>query len=275
MNIGCHLSIAGGLRGLGQAALRVGANTMQFFVRNPRGGTARNFDELEIIQFIKFLEKHEFAKLVVHAPYTLNLCAKDSKIREISERTMMEDIKILNKIPGNYYNFHPGFHVGLGTDLGINLVIESLKKIVKIASNTTILLETMSGKGTEVGFRFDELARIINGVENYNLCVCLDTCHVFAAGYDIVNDLDGVLDEFDKTIGREKLRAVHLNDSAMPFGSHKDRHACIGAGMIGKDAIIRIINHQLLKNLPFILETPNDEFGYADEIRFLRKSWRE
>lgn len=271
LNIGCHISIADGLYGLEKGALRVGANTMQFFIRNPRGGQVRYFDIDERNHFIDFLKNNNFAKFVVHAPYTLNLCAKDEKIRAFTKNAMIEDIKILNHIPGNYYNFHPGFHVGIGSEKGIEMIVTALEDILKASVKTTVLLETMSGKGSEIGYRFEEIAQIINSVKHSeNLGVCLDTCHIFAAGYDIVNDLDYVVEQFDNIIGLDRLCAVHLNDSMMPFGSHKDRHAKIGFGEIGSETLVKLITHPKLKHLPFILETPNDEEGYAKEIKFLR-----
>lgn len=273
LNLGCHLSISNGLYGLERDAITVGAKTMQFFIRNPRGGAVREFSQKERTHFINFLNENNFAKFVVHAPYTLNLCAKDERIRTFTKNAMIEDIEALNKIPGNYYNFHPGFHVGLGVEHGIKLIVSSLNEILKSAAATTVLLETMSGKGSEIGSKFEEIAEIIHSVDDSSrLGVCLDTCHVFAAGYDIVYDLDGVLSEFDKTIGLDRLHAVHLNDSMMPFNSKKDRHACIGLGEIGSEAIVRLLKHPQLKHLPFVLETPNDYVGYAHEISFLQKA---
>ncbi len=276
LNIGCHLSISSGLVNLAKNALKIGATTFQFFVRNPRGGGVRDFSKNEIEVFTQIAIGNNFTKFVVHAPYTLNLCAKDPKIVDFTKKAMIEDIRIVDKIPGNYYNFHPGFHVGAGIKNGIDMIISELHDILKETKNTKILLETMSGKGSEIGSKFEEISEIIRGVSEYDkIGVCLDTCHIFAAGYDIVNNLDAVLEKFDKIVGLEKLCAIHLNDSMMPFDSKKDRHACIGCGEIGSDALVNFVNNNALYGIPFILETPNDEIGYAEEIQFFRKNYNE
>lgn len=273
LNIGCHLSISSGLVGLAKNAAILDANTFQFFVRNPRGGGVRDFTNNEIEQFQKISSENNFAKFVVHAPYTLNLCAKNPKIIDFTKKAMIEDIKIVDKIPGNYYNFHPGFHVGSGIEKGINMIVNALRDISQESKHTKILLETMSGKGSEIGSKFEEIAEIISCVDTDDkIGVCLDTCHVFAAGYDIVNNLDSVIERFDKIVGLEKLCAIHLNDSMMPFNSKKDRHACIGDGRIGSEALINFVNQTAFKDIPFILETPNDEIGYAKEISFFRRN---
>ncbi len=259
MNIGCHLSIAKGYRAMGAQALSIDANTFQFFSRNPRGGKSRALDLEDISALRQLLEEHSFAPLIAHAPYTLNPCAKDSGLREFAENVMRDDLSLLEHLPGNYYNFHPGSHVGQGSETGISLIAEMLNKVLSPEQHTLVLLETMSGKGSEVGRNFEELREIIDRVEQKNqLGVCLDTCHVYSAGYDIVNDLDGVLTEFDRIIGLGRLKAIHLNDSLTPFASHKDRHAKIGEGSLGLDAIIRFINHPVLRDLPYSLETPNE-----------------
>ena len=271
LHIGCHLSAAKGYYHMGQEALKVGADTLQYFTRNPRGASAKKVDPEDIKKFAGLMEEHHFAKIVAHAPYTLNACSKDEHLRALAKRMMAEDLETLDYLPGNYYNFHPGSHVGQGIEAGIGYICEALNEVLHADQKTTVLLETMAGKGSEVGSRFEELRSIIDGVEKSDkLGVCLDTCHVSDAGYDIIHDLDGVLDEFDRVIGLDRLKAVHLNDSMNVTGAHKDRHAKIGEGEIGVEALARVINHPALRNLPFNLETPNDLEGYAAEIKLLR-----
>lgn len=271
LKIGCHLSISKGLVAMGEEAIRLGANTMQIFISNPRGGNKSSVSENDMINLRAFIEKHDLSEFVVHAPYTINLCSKEQYIRNISKQAMIRDIKLLNHIPGNYYNIHPGCHVGNGVERGIKFITDALNEMTSLCSGTTILLETMSGKGTEIGASFNEIAEVIHQVSDKDkIGVCLDTCHIFSAGYDIVNHLDNVLDEFDKVIGLGKLKAIHLNDSLTPMGSKKDRHAKIGEGTIGLDTILKIINHPSLRGLPFILETPNDNDGYFNEISTLK-----
>ncbi len=268
--IGAHLSASKGYAHMYDEALSIGANTFQFFTRNPRGGKAKALDEKDIASFIS-KSKDNFGPILAHAPYTLNACSADEKIREFAYIAMSDDMTRLEKTPGQMYNFHPGSHVGQGVDKGIEQISSLLSKILFPEMTTTVLLETMAGKGSEVGSKFEELKRIIDSVElNGHMGICLDTCHVYDAGYDIVNDLDGVLEEFDRVIGLERLKAIHLNDSKNPFASHKDRHEKIGEGSLGIDAITRIINHPALASLPFFLETPNELDGYAHEIELLK-----
>lgn len=275
LNIGCHLSVSKGFLNMGYEASSIDANTFQFFTRNPQGGKAKDIDEKDVAAYNEYALTHNFAKIVAHAPYTLNPCSDNPQTRDFAEMVFIDDLKRMEWVPHNYYNFHPGSHVGQGANKGIEMIAELLNRILQKEQTTTVLLETMSGKGSEVGCRFEELAEIINKTNlNDKLGVCLDTCHVFAAGYDIVNDLDGVFNEFDKIIGLERLKAIHLNDSLMPFASHKDRHAKIGEGLIGKEALIRFINHTVVKNLPFILETPNELDGYATEIKLLKENYK-
>ncbi len=272
LNIGCHLSVSDGYEGMGKEAVRLGANTFQFFSRNPRGGKVGAVIPEDAMALQKLMEEKSFAPVLVHASYTMNLCSADEKVRSFANRALKEDIEKMDVLPCFLYNFHPGSHVGQGVEKGIELISEALNSVITENQKTIILLETMAGKGSEVGSRFEELREIIDRVNiKDKMGVCLDTCHVYDAGYDIVNDLDGVLESFDNIIGLERLRAVHLNDSKNPFLSHKDRHEKIGQGYIGKDAIVRIINHEKLRNLPFYLETPNDNDGYAEEIRMLRE----
>lgn len=273
LNIGSHLSSAKGFANMAKDAVKTGANTFQFFTRNPQGGKAKDIDIKDVNEFWALAKQHNFVKFVAHAPYTLNPCSDNPATREFAEMVFSDDLKRMEYLPWNYYNFHPGSHVGQGVDVGISMIISLLNRVLNPEQTTVVLLETMSGKGSEIGARFEELQQIISGVDlPQKTGVCLDTCHVYSAGYDIVNNLDGVLAEFDKVIGLEKLKAVHLNDSKMPFASHKDRHEKIGQGTIGLDAIIRIVNHPELKNLPFILETPNDLDGWAQEIKLLRQA---
>lgn len=275
LNIGCHLSSSKGFLNMGEVSLSIGANTFQFFTRNPRGGAAKDIDPDDAARLMSLMQKEGFAPILAHAPYTLNACAKVDGIREFAHNTMLDDLKRMEYVPGNMYNFHPGSHVGQGIDVGIELISAQLNDILWEDMQTCVLLETMAGKGSEVGSRFEELREIIDRTElKDKMGVCLDTCHVYDAGYDIVSDLDGVLTEFDKVIGLERLRAVHINDSKNPFESHKDRHEKIGFGSIGTEAFERIVNHPALRNLPFFLETPNELPGYAEEIKLLRDLYK-
>lgn len=274
--IGCHLSASGGYKSMIEQALEINANTFAFFTRNPRGGNAKKINPDDVKNFLEIYNREKFGKLVAHAPYTMNPCASNPKIREFSVFAMKDDLERMEYTPNNYYNFHPGSHVKQGAETGIKLISEQLNTVLKSSQSTTVLLETMSGKGSEVGRSFEEIKAIMDNVSlNEKLGVCLDTCHIWDAGYDIVNNLESVLEEFDKIIGLERLKAVHLNDSLNPRGSHKDRHAKIGNGTIGLDALIEVINHKALKHLPFILETPNDMEGYKEEIRILRENYSE
>ena len=276
LNIGCHLSTTKGYENMGKEALKIGANTFQYFTRNPRGGKAKDINEKDILALRKLMEENNFAKILAHAPYTLNGCSADESTREFASEMMADDLERLKYLPTSLYNFHPGSHVKQGVDVGINYIVEMLNKVLKPEHTTIVLLETMAGKGTEVGRTFEEIAEIISRVElNEKMGVCLDTCHVYDAGYDIVNDLDGVLEEFDRIIGLDRLHAIHLNDSKNPFKSHKDRHEKIGEGEIGFEAIKRIINHPKLRNIPFFLETPNELDGYAKEIEMLKATYEE
>lgn len=274
--IGCHLASSKGYRAMCIQALDIGANTFAFFTRNPRGGSAKALDMKDVEAFLQIYNEHGFGKLVAHAPYTMNACAADENIRRFAREAMADDIRRLEATPGNYYNFHPGSHVKQGVEIGIELIADQLNTVLSEEQTTIVLLETMAGKGSEMGRSFEELKAIIDRTElSHKLGVCFDTCHVWDAGYDIVNNLDGVLEQFDNVIGIDRLKAVHLNDSMNPLGAHKDRHAKIGEGHIGADALIRVINHPLLKKLPFILETPNDIDGYAREIAFLRSNFSD
>ena len=271
LTIGCHLSSSGGYLKMGQTAVEIGANTFQFFTRNPRGGSAKAIDPEDVQAFLAFSAEHGIVHPLAHAPYTLNACSKDEKIRTFARNTMLDDLKRVEYTPGNCYNFHPGSHVGQGIETGIEQIADMLNAILWPEQQTTVLLETMAGKGSEVGSRFEELRAIIDRVElSDKMGVCLDTCHVDDAGYDVVNHLDDVLEEFDRVIGIGRLKAVHLNDSKNPLGAHKDRHEVIGGGYIGLEAMERIINHPQLRHLPFYLETPNELPGYAAEISQLR-----
>ena len=271
LHIGCHLSSSKGFENMAKTAMSIDADTFQFFTRNPRGGKARDIDETDVEKFKKLAGENDFVKIVAHAPYKLNPCSATEKVRDFALMVMEDDLKRMEYIPGNYYNFHPGSHVGQGTDKGIELITELLNRVMSQEQSTVVLLETMAGKGSEIGGRFEELKAIIDGVMvKDKIGVCLDTCHVNDAGYDIVSDLDGVIDEFDSIIGIERLKALHINDSLNPLGSHKDRHARIGEGTIGTEALGRVINHDKLKGLPCILETPNELDGYAAEIKLLR-----
>lgn len=276
LNIGCHLSTAKGFLAMGRDALSIGANTFQFFTRNPRGGQAKAIDQDDLDAFIAFAAEHRFVQLLAHAPYTLNPCSADEKTRQFALETMLDDLARMERLPGNLYNFHPGSHVGQGEDAGIEMIVAQLNAVLTRELTTTVLLETMAGKGSEVGRTFEEVRRILDGVVlQEKMGVCLDTCHVNDAGYDIVNDLDGVLETFDRVIGLERLRAIHLNDSMNPLGARKDRHERIGHGHLGLPAITRIINHPRLRHLPFLLETPNELPGYAEEIALLRGVFRD
>lgn len=276
LTIGSHLSSSKGFYHMGKEAVSIGANTFQFFTRNPRGSKAKAIDGDDVRRYLSFAEENRISVILAHAPYTLNACSKDPHVREFALMTMADDLKRMEYIPGNMYNFHPGSHVGQGADEGIRQIAELLNEILKPDQSTTVLLETMAGKGTEVGRSFEELRAILDLVElDSHMGVCLDTCHVYDAGYDIVNDLDGVLNEFDRVIGLERLKAIHINDSKNPFESHKDRHEKIGKGSLGLDAFVRIINHPKLAGLPFYLETPNELSGYGEEIALLRSCYTQ
>ena len=270
--IGCHLSASDGFLAMGKTALSIGANTFQFFTRNPRGSKAKAIDPADVAAFLALSAENGFGTLVAHAPYTINPCSKDERTREFARMTLADDLKRMEHIPGNVYNFHPGSHTGQGIETGIGQIAETLNAILTPDIRTTVLLETMSGKGSEVGSRFEELREIIDRVElSDKLGVCLDTCHVSDAGYDIADDPDGVLTEFDRVIGLDRLRAVHVNDSLNPRSSHKDRHARIGEGCLGAEALGRVVRHPALQGLPFVLETPNELPGYAREIALLKE----
>lgn len=271
IQLGCHLSSSKGFLHMGKEAVSIGANTFQFFTRNPRGSKAKEIDPADVQAYLEFAQEHQIGRIVAHAPYTLNACSGDEKVREFARMTFADDLKRMEYLPGNVYNFHPGSHVGQGMEKGIELIAEMLNEILWPQQQTIVLLETMAGKGTEVGSRFEELAAIIEQVDlKEKLGVCLDTCHVYDAGYDIINDLDGVLEKFDRIIGLDRLYAVHVNDSKNPFASHKDRHEQIGKGSLGFDALYRVVHHPKLAHLPFNLETPNELPGYAAEIALLR-----
>ena len=272
--IGCHLSASKGYLAMAKQAVSIGANTFQFFTRNPRGGKAKEINEDDVKAFLEYSKEHGINRILAHAPYTLNACSADRGIREFAKNTMADDLKRMEYTPGNYYNFHPGSHVGQGVEVGIDFIAEMLNEILTKEQTTTVLLETMSGKGSEVGRNFEELKAIIDKVKlKDKLGVCLDTFHIWDGGYDVVNNFDGVLDEFDKIIGLEKLKAIHLNDSKNDLASHKDRHEKIGEGKIGLDAISKIINNDRIKELPFYLETPNEIDGYEREIELLKKRY--
>ena len=307
LRIGCHLSSSKGFFHMGKEAVKIGANTFQFFTRNPRGSRAKEIDPEDVRKFLEYAQEHDICQILAHAPYTLNPCSKDAKTREFAWMTMEDDLKRMEYVPGNCYNFHPGSHVGQGAQEGIRMISEMLNQILKEEQHTTVLLETMAGKGTEVGRSFEELAQILDRVElKSHMGVCLDTCHVYDAGYDLVGQLDQVLEEFDRvigleklkaihmndsknpfashkdrhekigegSIGLEKLKAIHMNDSKNPFASHKDRHEKIGEGSIGLEAFERMVNHPKLQGIPIYLETPNELEGYAREIRVLREMER-
>lgn len=269
--IGCHLSASKGFAHMGKEALSIGANTFQFFTRNPRGAKAKALDPADAAALCRLMEEHHFGPIVAHAPYTLNACSADPHLRELAEELMADDLARMEHLPGNLYNFHPGSHVGQGAETGVEQIAALLNKILKPELRTTVLLETMAGKGSEVGRTFEELRAIIDRVElGDRVGVCLDTCHISDGGYDVTGDLDGVLEQFDRVLGLGRLGAVHLNDSMNPSGSHKDRHAKIGEGTLGTEALARVINHPALRDLPFCLETPNELPGYAAEIALLK-----
>ena len=274
--IGNHTSSSKGYAAMGRQIVKNGGNTFAFFTRNPRGGNAKAIDPADVAKFQEIAREHEFGKIVAHAPYTLNACAAKENLRDFARNTFSDDLKRMEATPGNYYNFHPGSHVGQGIEVGIQKIAEVLNAVLTEEQTTTVLLETMAGKGSEVASHFQELRAIMDLVEKRDkLGICLDTCHVWDGGYDIVNDLDGVLTEFDRIIGLDHLKAIHLNDSLNPLGSHKDRHARIGEGQMGLDALVRVIRHPALEGKPFILETPNDDEGWTREIALLRERYSE
>ena len=271
--IGSHISIAKGFKKAAQISVDIGANTFQFFSRNPRGGNAKEFNEKDMAAFQKIREENNFGKLLAHAPYTMNLAAANEDTYEFAKMVIREDVKRMDSIGVEYICFHPGSHVGSGVEEGTRKIIEGLNQAITGDENITVLLETMSGKGTEIGRSFEEIRAIIDGVEhNERMGVCMDTCHIFSAGYDIVNDLDGVLDEFDRVIGLDRLKTIHLNDSMMPFGKNKDRHAGIGEGEIGMKALLEVVNHPKLRDIPFFLETPYDDEGHGREIAMIKEN---
>lgn len=274
LKIGCHLSISKGFYEMGKEAVSINANTIQFFTRNPRGGAAKEIDEEDVKKFKELAKQNKIENLLAHAPYTLNAAAAKPELRKFAKETMIDDLKRMEYFPGNMYNFHPGSHVGQGVEIGTEYIIEMLNEIIKPEQTTKVLLETMAGKGSEIGRNFEEIKNIMNKIKlKDHIGVCLDTCHIFDGGYDIVNELDKVIEEFDKIIGLDKLYAIHLNDSMNECNSHKDRHAKIGEGNIGLDALVKVINHPKLKHLPFFLETPNDLEGYGKEIKILRENY--
>ncbi len=274
--IGCHLSASKGYTHMAKEAIGIGGNTFQFFTRNPRGSKAKAIDEKDIAQFLAFAQENQLGTILAHAPYTLNACSAEERTRAFAFEIMTDDLKRMEYTPNNYYNFHPGSHVGQGVEVGIAMICGMLNQIMKPTQSTIVLLETMAGKGSEVGSTFEEIRQILDRVELQDkLGVCLDTCHIYDAGYDIVNDLDSVLSDFDRIIGLNRLYAIHLNDSKNSFASHKDRHEKIGQGFIGLETIINVINHPKLHHLPFFLETPNELEGYAEEITILRAAYKE
>lgn len=275
LTIGCHLSSSKGYLAMGKDAVKIDANTFQFFTRNPRGAKAKSIVPSDVEAYLAYAAEHGISRILAHAPYTLNACSADEGLRDFARETMADDLARMEYTPGNCYNFHPGSHVNQGTETGIAYIAEMLNQILKPGQSTTVLLETMSGKGSEVGRTFEELREILDRVElDSHMGVCLDTCHVWDGGYDIVNHLDEVITEFDRVIGLGRLKAVHLNDSMNPLGAHKDRHAKIGEGCIGQEALIRVVNHPALRDLPFYLETPNELPGYAAEIALMRENFR-
>ncbi len=276
LRIGCHLSSSKGFLHMGKEAVQIGANTFQFFTRNPRGSKAKEIDEEDVKNFLGFAKEHGISQILAHAPYTLNPCSKDEKTREFAWMTMEDDLRRMEYVPGNCYNFHPGSHVGQGAEEGIKQIADMLNHILKKEQHTTVLLETMSGKGTEVGRNFEELREILDLVElKEHMGVCLDTCHVYDAGYNIVDNLEQVLDEFNQIIGLEKLKAIHVNDSKNPFASHKDRHEKLGEGSLGMEFFEALVNCPKVEGIPLYLETPNELDGYAREIMLLWGSRRE
>ena len=270
LNLGCHLSASAGNAAMVKTALSIGANTFAFFTRNPRGSKAKKEDPADCARAVKLLEENAFGPLVAHGAYTMNLCTADAEARSFAAEVLADDLRRMAALPGNFYNFHPGSHVGQGVEAGVEYIAAALKQAMAPDHPVTVLLETMAGKGSEIGGRFEELRMIIDAVGREDLGVCLDTCHVYDGGYDIVNDLDGVLAEFDRVIGLDRLKALHLNDSKNPFHSHKDRHECLGQGSLGLDTFRAIVNHPSLRDKPMILETPNELPGYAAEIALLR-----
>ncbi len=268
--LGCHLSSSGGNLSMVETAAEIGANTFAFFTRNPRGSRAKPEDPVDCAAAMCALQKMQFAPLVAHGSYTMNLCTADRDAREFAAQILCDDLRRMAALPGNFYNFHPGSHVGQGVDAGIEQISDALKLAMAPGYPVTVLLETMAGKGSEIGGKFEHLRQIMDAVGREDLGVCLDTCHVYDGGYDIVRNLDGVLEEFDRVIGLHRLKALHLNDSKNPFASHKDRHECIGDGSLGVETFAAIVNHPLLKDKPMILETPNELDGYAREIALLR-----
>ena len=275
LKIGCHLSSSKGYAAMGREARRIGADTFQFLTRNPRGGSAKQLDPEDVAEFLAFAREQGIEKILAHAPYTLNACSADPHVREFARNTMADDLERLEYTPGNYYNFHPGSHVKQGAEKGLEYISGMLNTVLKPGQHTTVLLETMSGKGSEVGRSFEELRAILDRVElSDQMGVCLDTCHVWDAGYDIAGNLDGVLEEFDRIIGLGRLKAIHLNDSMNPLGAAKDRHAKIGEGRIGLRALSGVVCHPALRELPFYLETPNDLDGYAREIALMKEEWK-
>ena len=269
--LGCHLSATGGNVKMVETARKIGANTFAFFTRNPRGSKAKAEDPADCAKAVELLKEYHFGKLVAHGAYTMNLCTADSDARGFAKEVLCDDLRRMAALPGNFYNFHPGSHVGQGVEAGIGYICDALRAAMAPEYPVTVLLEGMAGKGSEIGGRFEQLRAIIDGVGSEHIGVCLDTCHMYDAGYDIVNDLDGVLAEFDRVVGLEKLKALHLNDSKNPYASHKDRHECLGTGHLGLDTFRRIVNHPLLKDKPMILETPNELPGYQKEIALLRQ----
>ena len=276
LKIGCHLSSSGGYMAMGKTAREIGANVFQFFTRNPRGGAAKAIDPADCEAYTAFAEENNFGPILAHAPYTINPCAADERVLTFARETFADDLKRMEYTPGNLYNFHPGSHVKQGPERGIELIVETLDTVMFDGMRTTVLLETMAGKGTEMGRSFEEIREIISRVKYPQyMGVCMDTCHVYDAGYDIKNNLDGVLDEFDKIIGLDRLKAVHVNDSKYPFESHKDRHEVIGGGSLGLETFEKVINHPALRDKPFYLETPNELPGYAKEIELLKSIYKE
>ena len=267
---GCHLSASGGSTAMVKTALSIGANTFAFFTRNPRGSKAKKEDAADAEKAVSMLQSENFGKLVAHGAYTMNLCTADTEARAFAAEVLEDDLRRMAALPGNFYNFHPGSHVGQGTQAGIDYIAAALKNALRHDYPVTVLLETMAGKGSEIGGRFEELRAILDAVGSPNVGVCLDTCHVYDGGYDIVNDLDGVLTEFDRVIGLPRLKALHLNDSKNPFASHKDRHECLGKGSLGMETFRAIVNHPALRDKPMILGTPNELPGYQAEIALLR-----
>ncbi len=274
-NIGCHLSLSKGYEAMGKDALNIKANTFQFFTRNPRGGSAKAINPKDAEALTALIKENNFAPLLAHAPYTLNLCSSDPKTRKFAQEMMADDLERMEMLPCHLYNFHPGSHTGQGVEIGTQQIVEGLNKVMKPEQTTIVLLETMAGKGSEIGRTFEELKAITDQIElKDKIGVCIDTCHIYDAGYDIVNDLNAVIEKFDEVIGLERLYAVHLNDSMNPFDSHKDRHQKIGEGSLGLDTFRNIINHPKLRHLPFLLETPNEIEGYAKEISLLKNLYK-